>query len=49
MQTLPRELTSSNSPSFNSWIQNTFPETLPCTKPCEGGTDETKTLLLTVL
>lgn len=41
MQTLPGDLTSSNSPSFNSWIQHTFPETLTCTKPCEGGTDET--------
>lgn len=41
MQTLPEDPTSSNSPSFNSWIQHTFPETLLCTKPCEGGTDET--------
>ena len=30
-QTLPGDLTSSNSPSFNSWIQQMFPETLPCT------------------
>lgn len=30
MQTLPGDPTSSNSFSFNSWIQHTFPETLPC-------------------
>lgn len=31
MQTLPGDPTSSISPSLNSWVQHTFPETLLCT------------------
>ena len=38
-QTLSGDLTSSNSPSFRSWIQHTFPATGH--RACEGGTDPT--------
>lgn len=38
-QTLSGDLTSSNSPSFYSWIQHTFPASGH--RACEGGTDPT--------